>query len=240
LGYSKVVEMDPPVSLVVVVVVAAVIAVLGLVRAGTRLRRMGEGHEREALATSLWSLGGSAALILSIGMGLLSLSLWPRLLVLGGAVALVATGSVKSKRLRAVRERELLQAGAGAVTLVDQIEALEGQGLKYRRIPFRVQLTLMGGKAAVAGSALWALQFTGHSTSVAVFGTVALAASAWLGWDVVSLFQRKAGRERIDTEIERLLHASPRLSRERDGGDSGPVTTIRPYLPEGDGSQRPD
>ena len=199
--------MEPPTSLIVIVVIAAVVAILGFVRAGRQLHRVGPGRERDALTTSLWSMGGSAAIVLSIAMGLppLSLPLWPRMLVLGGAVGLVVTGSIKSGQLKRAREQELLHASATAVTLADRIEALEGQRLKYRRIPLRLQVILMGGKAMMAGSAFWLMHVTRHGGSLPLFGSVALAATAWLGWDVLNLVRRRAGRERIDAEIEGLL-----------------------------------
>jgi hypothetical protein len=186
---------------------------------------MGPGRERDALTTALWSMGGSAAIVLSIAMGLppLSLPLWPRMLVLGGAVGLVVTGSIKSRQLERAREQELLHAGATAVTLADRIEALEGQRPKYRRIPLRIQLTLMGGKAMMAGSALWLLQVARHGAPLVLFGSVALAATAWLGWDVLNLLRRRAGRERIDAEIEGLLDgAVPAIPEARHRGKTTP------------------
>ena len=187
-----------------------------------QLRRLGASREREDLAVSLWSMGGSVAIVVSIAMGLppLSLALWPRMLVLSGAVGLVLTGTLKSRRLKQAREQELLKAGATAVTLADRIEVLEVQGLKYRRIPLRLQFVLMGGKAMIAGSGFWALRLIRHGTPAAVFLTGALAATAWLGWDILSVFRRRAGRERIDAEIGILLEgAAPALSAAQDEGE---------------------
>jgi len=217
--------MELPTSLLALVVILAALLSLGFLRAGRQLRRMVPGRERETLATSLWSMGGSAAIVLSIAMGLppLSLPLWPRMLVLGGAVGLVVTGGVKLRRLRRAREQELLQAGASAVTLADRIEALEGQRFKYRRIPLWVQLSLIGGEAVMAGSAFWALYRIRHGASLVVFGSVALAATAGLVWHVFDLFRRRAGRERIDAEVERLLDdAAPAISEIRHQGELAP------------------
>ena len=214
--------MDPPTSLLVIVTVAAVAAMVGFFRAGRQLRRLGPSREREDLAVSLWSMGGSVAIVLSIAMGLppLSLPLWPRMLVLSSAVGLLLTGTLKSKRLKQAREQELLKAGATAVTLADRIEALEVQRLKYRRISLRLQFVLMGGKAMMAGSGFWALRLIRHGTPAAVFLTGALAATAWLGWDILSVFRRRAGRERIDAEIGILLEgAAPALSGAQDEGE---------------------
>ena len=87
-----------------------------------------------------------------MGLPPLSLPLLPRMLVLGSAVGLVLTGTLKSKRLEQAREQELLKAGATAVTLADRIEALEVQRLKYRRIPLRF-VFLMGGPPMIADQA---------------------------------------------------------------------------------------
>ena len=185
---------------------------VGFFRAGWQLPGWRPSREREDLAVSLWSMGGSVAIVVSIAMGLppLSLPLWPRMLVLSGAVGLVLTGTLKAKRLKHAREQELLKAGATAVTLADRIEALEVQRLKYRRIPLRLQFVLMGGKAMIAGSGFWALRLIRHGTPATVFLTGArgvATVSAWAG-DILSVFRRRAGRERIDAEIGILLEGA--------------------------------
>jgi len=198
-------------TLVALVVLAGVTAVVSGVRAVTRLNHLEPGLERTATLNSLWSLGGSGGIILSIALGMppLSVGLAPRMGVLGGAAVLIAVGSVRNRRLAAARDHALLQTGAPGTSLADQLEALESQRLRYRRVPLRFSVALTGGKVIAAATSISVLRYAHDTSFLLLFGAVAALSIGWLAWDVVSAVRRKAGRDRIDQEIAALLNSRP-------------------------------
>lgn len=198
-------------TIIALVVLAGVTAVVSFGRTITRLSHLEPGPDRTAAINSLWSLGGSAGIVLSIAMGTppFSMGLVPRVGVLGAAAVLIAIAGVKNRGLMAARQHTLLQAGVPGATLADQLEVLEGQRLQYRRIPLRFWMVLMGGKAIAAATCISAMRFTRDPVFMALFGALAALNIGWLMWDLFSALRRKAGRDRIDREIASLLGSYP-------------------------------
>lgn len=194
-------------SLLVLVLVVLVAGVVGLVRTAVKLRSVGPGLERDTLVVSQLSVGASTAIVASIAMGLppLSLSLAFRGLVLGGAVGLVAASSVKSRRLAAARRQAALRSADTAMSLADQIDALELERAQHQRLSLRVALPAMVSKAVVGVTAMWAMAVVQGPSAAAVFGLVGVGGIASLGWDLVKLRRSKTARERIDVAMDSLL-----------------------------------
>jgi hypothetical protein len=199
------------------VVTVAILVSFGWV--GIRLRGQEAGPERDALLTSLWSLAGTAGILVSIATGVppFSVALAPRVLVLGAGVGLLVTGRIKSSRLAAAREHELLRAGTPAESLAERVDALEVRRSRYGRIPLRTHIARAGAKVFAAGMALSIMPLVRSGTMTAILGAFAAVHIGWLGWDLLASLERKFARDRVDEEISQLLEPDARRVREDPG-----------------------
>ncbi|MEQ9401825.1 MAG: hypothetical protein RJQ04_21845, partial [Longimicrobiales bacterium] len=176
-------------------------------RTMVRLRRWDDGPERLEMENSLWLLSGSALVMLSLLMGFEPLRLtgpvqWS---TLGLSGVLVGVGSWKTKRLVAARRAQLQETAKAAATTVDRVESLEalaGMGSGPDR---RVQVALLGGKLAMAGTNAWVASVALSPGASVTFGIIAAASMVWAGVDIHAMVKRRRVRLLLDGEIDSML-----------------------------------
>lgn len=191
------------------VLLAVMVVVIGVAigRTMARLRRWDDGPERLEMENSLWLLGGTGLVMLSLLMGLERLRLtgpvqWS---TLGLSAVLVGVGGWKTKRLVAARREQLQEASRTATTAVDRVESLEalaGIGPGPGR---RVQVAMVGGKLVMAGTNVWVASVTQSPSATATFGVIAVASVVWAGMDIREMVKTRSVRLLLDGEIDSML-----------------------------------
>jgi hypothetical protein len=170
-------------------------------------RRQSPGLERQSQANQSWFLGGSAALLLSIAMGLEPFK-QPFLLrgvALGVSVALTGVGSINARRLAAEKQSQLLAAADEGGSLADRVEALEIRRSAEAGLPTRRRAFLAGTKVVSALPLSWLATITPSSSTAVLFGSMAAGMLLWAGLDLLRLVEGRRVRRQIDEEIQGLL-----------------------------------